>query len=405
MVVILICMDSNLEIHFDYLSFTFPLGKDYINKANQVMYELCQLFNFDFENELHHQDYTFNNYNQEFIMGVNVRFRYGGEATKMKVVEVDAKGNEKEEVYYSAQLELKGSGCREIEAHGFNDYIALFRYILLDLKGRATRCDIAIDDKSGDTLTQSYFLKKIRALEFTSIWKGKGATPRFEISEGTTVYLGSDSSDRILCVYDKKAERIVRHENFEGDYWIRFEMRFFKQKAAELSYFILDNELDEIGAYACELLRGMIDLKKPSKKDTNKSRWESDATWLLFLNNVQKTKFSVSPKRFSNVERKMSWRDYSMTRMNLIFDLADAYCRDEHGNDWMDPTIARAVHEMEMMIHYFEESPLDANDLALINQYRFNHTMTLLSLDDVYKKMDEMKKRVQFLTEKFTFPF
>lgn len=94
-----------------------------------------------------------------------------------------------------------------------------------------------------------------------------------------------------------------------------------------------------------------------------------------------------------------------MTRMNLIFDLADAYCRDEHGNDWMDPTIARAVHEMEMMIHYFEERPLDANDLALINQYRFNHTMTLLSLDDVYKKMDEMKKRVQFLTEKFTFPF
>lgn len=157
--------------------------------------------------------------------------------------------------------------------------------------------------------------------------------------------------------------------------------------------------------YACELLRGMIDLKKPSKKDTNKSRWESDATWLLFLNNVKKTKFSVSPKRFSNVERKMSWRDYSMTRMNLIFDLADAYCRDEHGNDWMDPTIARAVHEMEMMIHYFEERPLDANDLALINQYRFNHTMTLLSLDDVYKKMDEMKKRVQFLTEKFTFPF
>lgn len=72
------------------------------------------------------------------------------------------------------------------------------------MKGRATRCDIAIDDKSGDTLTQSYFLKKIRALEFTSIWKGKGATPRFEISEGTTVYLGSDSSDRILCVYDKK---------------------------------------------------------------------------------------------------------------------------------------------------------------------------------------------------------
>lgn len=58
----------------------------------------------------------------------------------------------------------------------------------------------------------------------------------------------------------------MRHENFEGDYWIRFEMRFFKQKAAELSYFILDNELDEIGAYACELLRGMIDLKKPSKK-------------------------------------------------------------------------------------------------------------------------------------------
>lgn len=57
------------------------------------------------------------------------------------------------------------------------------------------------------------------------------------------------------------------------------------------------------------------------------------------------------------------------------------------------------------MIHYFEERPLDANDLALINQYRFNHTMTLLSLDDVYKKMDEMKKRVQFLTEKFTFPF
>lgn len=400
----MISLSSNLEIHFDYLSFTFPLGKDYINKANQIMYELCNLFNFDFENELHHQEYSFNNYSQEYIMGVNVRFRYGGEATKMKVIEVDVNGNEKEEVYYSGQLELKGSGCREIENHGFDDYISLFRYILIDLKGRTTRCDVAIDDKQGDTLTQSYFLKKIKAGEFTSIWKGKGATPRFEISEGTTVYLGSDSSDRILCVYDKRAERIVRHENFEGDYWIRFEMRFFKQKASELSYFILDNELQDIGKYACELLRGMLELKKPSK-DSNKSRWEADVTWLLFLQNVEKTKFSVSPKRTSNVERKMSWRDYSMTRMNLIFDLSDSYGRDIHGNDWLDPTIARAVHEMEMMVKYFEERPLDANDLALINQYRFNHCKALLSIDDVYKKIDDMKLRIKELTERYTLPF
>lgn len=398
-------MDSNLEIHFDYLSFTFPLGDNFVcDKANQIIYELCQMLNFDYENEVHPLNYSFNNYENEFIIGVNLRFRYGGEATKMKVVEFDDEGCEVVKTYYSGQLEIKGSGCREIENHCEVNYIELFRYMLITLKGRATRCDIAIDDKTGDVLTQSYFLKKIKAGEFTSIWKGKGATPRIEISEGTTVYLGSDSSSRILCVYDKRAERIVKKENFEGDYWMRYEMRFFKDRASELLYFILENDLEEIGAYSCSQLRSMLELKKKSS-DKNKSRWEIDVTWALFLNNVEKTKFSTSAKLSSSIEKKMSWRDYSMTRMNLIFDLSDCYGRDSQGNDWMDPTIARAVHEMRMIVKYYEEKPLDVNDLALINQYRFNHCKKLLSFSDVNKHIEDLKVRIKELEEKYTFPF
>lgn len=401
---ILISMDkSELEIHFDYLSFTFPLGNNYNDKAIEVMYDLCNMLNFDFENEVHAQNYTFNNYSYEYLIGVNLRFRYGGENTKMKIIDYDEDGNEIEEISYSGQFELKGAGCREIENHGDVNYIELFRYILIELKGRCTRCDLAIDDKTGLVLTQSYFLKKIRNGEFTSIWKGKGATPRFEISEGTTVYLGSDSSSRILCVYDKRAERIVRRENFEGDYWMRYEMRFFKDKASELCYFILDNELEEIGSYACQQLRSMLELKKPGK-DTNKSRWEIDATWALFLNHVEKTKFSISPKKTSNIDSKMSWRDYSMTRMNLIFDLSECYEKID-GNDWIDPTIARAVHEMKMMVNYFEEKPLDSHDLALINQYRFNHNKKLLSIDDVYQSIDNLRDRINELEERYTLPF
>lgn len=402
----IVASQEKLEIHFDYLSFTFPIKCESELMADQIKFiinDLCNMLNFDYELEVYEKRKAFNNYSYEYSIGQHISFRYGGENTKIKIVHEDDNGNEFVEFFESAQFEVKGAGCRELENHCEVNYIELFRYFLIELEGKCKRIDIAIDDTCGDLISLNDVLSYINKGHFTSCWRKTSKSQKIIFGEGTSIYLGSDSSDRLLCIYDKKAERRVRKEEFQGNYFVRYEMRFKAEWAHIVAGFILDHNLEDIGKYSKELLFGMLDLKRPSE-DKNISRWPTSFEWLLFLDKVEKTKFSTKGKKINNIDSKMAWRDYSMTRMNLLFDLSEAYMEDKI-NIYTDPTIARMIHEMEKMVQYTNEKPFDVNDLAAINHYRINHGKKPLSIKDITKYMQDMVKRIEEFKTRYSLPF
>lgn len=96
-------------------------------------------------------------------------------------------------------------------------------------KGKATRVDVALDIIGGVTGVGVYrtALKTGKAFTASRTWRG------MEGSEGgNTLYIGSRSSERMVRVYDKKAERAAKFEAISDSSWIRIELEL-KGKQAE----------------------------------------------------------------------------------------------------------------------------------------------------------------------------
>ena len=100
----------------------------------------------------------------------------------------------------------------------------------------------------------------------------------------------------------------------------------------------------------------------------------------------------------------MSWRDYSLTRMNLLFDLSECYL-ENNIDIYTDPTIARMIHEMEMMVYYLKEKEFDINDLASINAYRYNKGYNPLKISDIYNYLVKLEERIIDFKNKYSLPF
>lgn len=122
-------------------------------------------------------------------------------------------------------VNITGSGCRTYESiHGSFDGLILE---IVYNHYKVTRLDLAVDDRGNKTLLNIDKIYKMSALLHKNdklnpdakIWGEFRTVSRIQGSDGTTLYYGSNSSEKRVKIYDKAAEQKI--ENVK---WIRVEL-------------------------------------------------------------------------------------------------------------------------------------------------------------------------------------
>ena len=122
-------------------------------------------------------------------------------------------------------LEMSGQGCRSFESYGTGDFESLFAEVLENPEQmKVTRLDVAYDDLSG-VLDIEEVCRDTEAQEYVSSFTG------WNVQRGSGT-LGSRSSEILVRIYDKAAERGFD----DGRHWVRVELQLRRERA--LSFLI-----------------------------------------------------------------------------------------------------------------------------------------------------------------------
>lgn len=107
---------------------------------------------------------------------------------------------------------------------------------------RATRIDVAMDFYNGRAEVSAYAtaLERGNAITSAKSWR------KIQNSEGgATLYVGARSSERMVRIYDKKAERAAAFEVVDMASWIRAEVEFKGDRAKNLLLALKGNDIDD----------------------------------------------------------------------------------------------------------------------------------------------------------------
>jgi hypothetical protein len=185
-------------------------------------------------------------------------------------------------------VEMSDQGCRAYETFGNGNYDEIFALIRQNFdndskkrKMRLARLDVAYDDFN-KILNIDEFAKNSMDKQFGV---GINYTTRFVsspkkkavvviLNEGLSLEFGSKKSDVFFRMYDKRVERHAA----DIEHWIRFEIQLRNNKAMG---FI--NDPADIREKYFMVINEFIEYKKPSKTDTNKSRWQTAPFWKKFI--------------------------------------------------------------------------------------------------------------------------
>lgn len=232
------------HLHIDWLSITFPIPRG----ASAEQYDDIQYFRQQIAYNLTRDKSVWRTakplfgYTSAYQSGYGTLVMYGKQEMGVHV-------------QYSGQalymLDINGVEADDIIRNA------------VSLGARATRADIALDIYNGvsgaDSFTNAVKLGK--AITSSKTWKNLENE-----AGGKTCYIGARSSERMVRVYDKKAERASQFIEVSSDSWIRVEAELKGDRAKDFMNACKDNELlDVMRAH----LKGAIDF--PTIKDWNEA--------------------------------------------------------------------------------------------------------------------------------------
>jgi len=241
-------------------------------------------------------------------------------------------------------IELSGSACRLFELRGgsWKDLFEYFLKIPFELK----RVDIAKDDINGivdfddlkEHIRKQHFVSSFRTTkkEIPPELKKIGYMWDFKFDKnlinpiaedideidflnsykeidktGFTAKFGNKGSKLEFEIYDKKVERLVNGCPSPLGQWLRFEMRYFHDKAQGVLPYLVEafksNHLDEL---ASNLLFGMMDFKDvgDEKYRTHYGRYPTCKWWVDFLGSeAEKLKVAYPTKLDTTLDRSIRW--------------------------------------------------------------------------------------------------
>lgn len=216
---------------------------------------------------------------------------------------------EKISIYYNGRedmgiwLEMSGQGCRAFESFGNGDYEALFREVFNNPGDmRVTRLDVAFDDLEG-LLDIEIVCEDARKAEYISKFRTGAATYGLGDDTGKSVLLGSRSSEALVRIYDKAAER-----GFNDRHWIRVELQLRRERAA--AFLRLTDPIGQ--CFAGVLVNYLRFVDEPSGFDTNRWRWPMKDYWRRLIDGAARIRLYEKPGA-----------DYNMINLeNYVFQQA-----------------------------------------------------------------------------------
>lgn len=252
-------MEKKNRILIDWLTFT---------TRKRSLDQVFELLGIDRDNfiDLHH---GFNGYkSSEYFDGISVCY----DGSKW----VDDKGVVHD---MGIMVNISGKGCRAFEDNSSRTLSYLLLNLVEDLDDiNITRMDLAFDDFEGVldiNFLADDFLKKNYVTRFHKC--------KLEYSidsdiEGKTLYFGSEKSDLMYRIYDKKAEQKIIDDSM---HWVRFEMQCRNKHAETLAELICqDFNFSEV---FFNTLNNQLRFVTPSETDSNKRRWSITSYWERFL--------------------------------------------------------------------------------------------------------------------------
>lgn len=211
-------------------------------------------------------------------------------------------------------LELRGKGCRQMEAYLTAEGRSWYDFMLdcLSVGGVMKRLDLAINDRAG-ILNIPMLKKKWKRGEAISYFRGHkgydstqkkgGDIPE---SAGDTLYIGSTSSEVYFCIYEKAKEQHAKlgTDIETAEVKNRFEIRLKNERAYHavvdlLTYYDAERTaFSIINRYLC-----FVD----AEEDKPKSQWKINNDWAWFIGNHREAiKLTTQPEPFT-LERALRW--------------------------------------------------------------------------------------------------
>ena len=175
---------------------------------------------------------------------------------------------------------------------------------------------------------------------------------------------------------------------------------------------MIKNKLNDIGKFSCEQLKNLLTLKHSyynGKKSEMKDVRKLDVypSWEKFLTFVKGTSFSLRPVLESTIETKVSWRTYSLSRMDIILEIANAYEDD----DWVFSGAGKVYKEMQDKLNYLKEKRdrITEKDISMINNYRRKNWKSglfyELTQSDIDEYMKQLESEVKTFKLRYLLPF
>lgn len=181
-------------------------------------------------------------------------------------------------------IEMSGKGCRNFENLGSGDYNELLSYIVSNPDDlNLTRLDLAFDDFD-NLLNFDTIIDNIQAKNYLSRFrKFKVINEYSQVdNNSTTIYCGSDKSDTLFRIYDKKAEQ----KRVDLDHWIRFEIQLRDNRASCFANLLMSG--NSLGSLFVKVINNYLRFIVPNCADTNRSRWNVADWWFKFLGTLEK---------------------------------------------------------------------------------------------------------------------
>ena len=192
--------------------------------------------------------------------------------------------------------EISGQGCRTFESLSDlpegRKWEKMFQEIYADHM-HITRLDVAYDDHIG-LLNINQMILNTRLKEYVSksdYWEV------IESSKGQSIQFGSPTSEILIRIYDKAAERNCD----PGTHWIRCELQLRRDRAARFLDLVQSGMT--IGEAFCGVVINYLRFVEPDPLDSNRWRWPIKEYWGDMLCSAQAIKLYQAPGMEYNLDR------------------------------------------------------------------------------------------------------
>lgn len=176
-------------------------------------------------------------------------------------------------------VDLSGRACAALGAR----LIPFMRWCLE--RGKVRRVDFAIDDRrallSYERLAEAIAAGGMVARARGYHWVLGGVSATGERT-GWTLYVGSRTSEAMVRLYDKRAERIERGAGDCGAPWVRCEL----EASGDFGDLLAREVLERGGEVVVEQLNRRLRFAVPSESDASRERWPMAWWWREFVGSV-----------------------------------------------------------------------------------------------------------------------